>query len=96
MGQTHGAHKVGLKIICHRGLDALGLGDGRRDLETRVTIQQRHTSAGPCGIACRGNLFQIAVGDEPQYHGVAHADMTAEGAGKTNPVHRGDTHLIHQ
>ena len=36
MRQSHGAYKVSLKIICHGGLDALGLGDGRRDLEART------------------------------------------------------------
>ncbi|GIR82298.1 MAG: hypothetical protein CM15mP84_00460 [Cellvibrionales bacterium] len=57
---------------------------------------QRHPGPGPGGVPSRGDLFQITVGNEPQHHGVAHADVTAEGASETDPIYGAHTHLVHQ
>ena len=65
MRESHGAHKVRLKVIRHRRLNALSLRNRRRDLDSRRAVQKRHTSAGPRGIACRGHLLKVTIGMSP-------------------------------
>src|SRR5262249_50612915 len=79
-----------------RGLDLFYAADQVFDHAARLRIQQGDTRAGAGSVAGRADLREIAVRDHSEHHRVFHVDMTAEGAGESNPIYVIGAKVIHQ
>ena len=60
------------------------------DLAPRGGVQERDARAGAGGVAGRGDLLEVAIGDQAEHHRVGHVDVAAEGAGEPDPLDGGD------
>ena len=83
-----------------RGSTAVSIFSTRRttvlDLGARRAVEQRDPRAGAGGIAGRGDVGRVAVGDEPEHERVHRVDVGAERARKADPVDVIDPVVLHQ
>ena len=85
-----------LEARLDRGLDLVDMGDERLDLAAGGDVEERDPRAGAGGVAGRGDLGEVAVGDHAEDHRVLRRDMRAEGAGEHDPVDGVGAELVHQ
>ena len=78
------------KCSWKRGSTAVSIFSTRRtmglDLAPGVARQESDEGARPGRIAGRLDLVEVAVGHEPEDHGVQRVDLAAEGAGQSDLV----------
>jgi len=66
------------------------------DDAARALVEQRDARAGAGRVACRADVGQGAIGDEPQHHRVLDVDVAAESAGEADAVDVVDAVRLHQ
>jgi hypothetical protein len=95
-GDRHRRDEVFLKARFNGRLDFYDIADLLLDKRTRFPIEQ--CDAGTCarGIASRRNLFEIALGDQPESHGVLHIDVRAKGTSESNAINLVRTEVFHK
>ena len=85
-----------LETLGCRGLDLLDLSHAGLDFTSRIAVEEGNPRARASGIARRGNLFEIAVGYQPEHHGVLSVDVCAECTREPDSVDFVHSESLHQ
>ena len=86
MRDRHRVDEVLLEAWLDRRLDLLDPPDDVLDLGARRPVEQRDARTGAGGVAGRGDVRRIAVGDEAEDERVDGVDVGAERAGEADAV----------
>jgi hypothetical protein len=96
MGDRHGLDEMLLEARLDGGLDLLDATDDALDLPPCRAGQQRDQRSCAGSVAGRPDPSEIAVGDQPEDHGVEGVDLASERPGEPDLVDRVAIELVHQ
>jgi hypothetical protein len=87
MWQVKGGDELVLEGGLQWGRDMLCPAGQLGCLTAQAAVEQSNAGAISGGIAYRGHPLQVAVGDQPQDHGMEWANEAAESPGQDDAVH---------